>query len=82
MPPDPDGPLILRDMAPAMFLLEAATTALGWTVVVTTGTILVLLALRGAGFQPGRLLFTRETASSTLAVALIVSAMLRLEVAR
>jgi hypothetical protein len=65
-----------------MSLLDPAATVAEWTVVVITRTILVLLALRGAGFQPGRRLSTQGTASPTLAVALLVGAMLRSEVAR
>lgn len=82
IPLDPDGPLILRDMAPAMSLLDPAATAPERTAAVITRPILVLLALRGAGFQLGRQLSTQGTASPTLAVALLISAMLRSEVAR
>ena len=81
MLPDSDGPLILREMAPAMSLLDPAVIAPEWTAVLITRTILVLLALRGTGFQPGRQLFTQGTAFPTLAVAL-VSVMLRTEVTR
>lgn len=81
IPLDPDGPLILRGMAPAMSLLDPAATAPERTVMVITRTILVLLALRGAGSQPGRQLSTQGTAFPTLAVAL-VSLMLRSEVTR
>lgn len=87
MPPDPDTeppdiPLMFRDMAPAMSLLEAGVTVPGLAKVLITKIIRVSLAFRGVGLQAGRPPYTQTTASPTPAVAHIISAMLRSETAR